>query len=151
MKKLSIILSTIAVLLLGVGIGCLIKCNKPKVAVVDMLTIVNKSAQVEALKNEQTAKTQELMAWLQSVQEEVKKEKNSEKQEELLKKHNEEFTAKREEMANQYNTELQKIDSDITSTIIEVAKQKGFSLVVAKGVVVYGGVDITEDVAKVVK
>lgn len=150
MKKLTGTILIIAVFVLGLGIGCYIK-SKNNIAIVDVMEIVNKSAQVEALKNEQATKTQELMEWLQNAQSEVKKEKDTKKQEELLKKYNEEFTQKREELSKQYNDELQKIDADITATIGKIAEDKGYSVVVAKGLVMFGGKDITEDVAKSIK
>lgn len=150
MKKLIGFLFVVAIFALGLGIGYLIK-SKNNIAVVNVMEVVNKSAQVEALKNEQTAKTQELMQWLQTVQEEVKKEKDSKKQEELLKKYNDEFTQKRTELSTQYNEELQKIDDSITATISKIAKDKGYALVAAKGMIVYGGTDITEEVANAVK
>ena len=150
-KYITLSVSALVVLIIGIFIGCALGCCGKKMAVVDIMAVVNKSAQVEALKNEQTAKTQELTKWLEVVQKEVKDEKDSKKQEELLQKYNAEFVQKREEIAKDYNEKLQAIDKDINDTIIKTAKRKGYKAVIAKGVVIYGGQDITEEVIKVVK
>lgn len=151
MKKIYVVAIAVALVVLGAVIGCMCCCCHSKTAVVDVMAIVNQSAQVTALKEEQTTKTQELAQWLQDAQNEVKAEKDTKKQEELLKKYNDEFVQKREEMAKQYGEELQKIDASISAAIAETAKKKGYKMVVAKGMVLFGGDDITEEIAEIVK
>ena len=46
---------------------------------------------------------------------------------------------------------VQEIDKDVSNTIIQAAKEKGYKSVVAKNVVIYGGDDITDEVIKIVK
>lgn len=151
MKKSLTVLICVALLAIGAVAGCFFCgcCNR--LAIVDVMAVVNKSSQVEALKNEQVAKTQELAKWLQTVQAEVKNEKSKEKQNELLAKYNTELTQKREEMAKEYSEKLQAIDNDIKQVIIKTAKSKGYKTIVSKSVVIHGGTDITEDVIKAVK
>ena len=50
------------------------------IAVVDVQAIVNSSAQVKALKEEQATKVKELNLWLQNAQNEVNAEQDKEKQ-----------------------------------------------------------------------
>jgi Skp family chaperone for outer membrane proteins len=119
--------------------------------VVDLAAVVSNSEQVKALQAEQNAKAQELTQWLQNAQKEVNKEKDEAKKNELLQKYNAEFAQKREALAQQYAVALQKVDASITETITNEAKKLGYTLVLAKGTTIYGGDDITEQVAKVVK
>ncbi|MBR1840628.1 MAG: OmpH family outer membrane protein [Alphaproteobacteria bacterium] len=150
-NKITLSLGAAAILCAGIGIGCTIKCCGNKMAVVDVATIVNKSTEVKALKTDVETKTQELTLWLQGVQKEVKSEGNKEKQEALLQRYNAEFVQKRDELSKDYNEKLQAVDKDINDTIIKTAKEKGYKSVISKGVVIYGGDDITEEVIKVIK
>ena len=122
-----------------------------KIAVVDVQAVVSKSAQVQALKKEQQTKIQDLEKWLKTAQTDVEKQKTQEGKEKLLKKYNTEFAKKKEAIAKDYQARLQAIDKSITETISATARAKGYNMVISKGVVVFGGDDITADVAKVVK
>ena len=145
MKKLLLSLSMI-VLLTSASMAA-----TQNIAVVDVPAVVAKSAQVAALKKEQQAKMQELEKWLKAAQEDVQKQQTKEGKEKLLKKYNADFAKKKEAIAKDYTTRLQAVDKSITDTIATQAKLKGYSMVISKGVVVFGGDDITADVKKVVK
>ena len=121
------------------------------VAVVDVQAIVSVSSEVRSLKEEQALKTQELNQWLQKAQNEVNTEQDKVKQQALLQKYNAEFTLKRREIAINYQEKLKVVCDNIEHTIAEEAKAKGYQLVLAKNVTIYGGTDITEDIAKIVK
>ena len=54
-------------------------------------------------------------------------------------------------MRKNYAEKLKAIDKNINAIIAEQAKAKGYDMIIAKGVVVYGGDDITADVVKAVK
>lgn len=122
-----------------------------KIAVVDVPAVVNKSAQVQALKKEQQTKLQELEKWLTTARADVEKQKTQESKEKLVKKYDAEFSKKKEVIAKNYQTKLQEIDKSITATIENQAKLKGYDMVISKGTVLYGGDDITQDIMKVVK
>ena len=149
--KRKYIIGGIALLCVGIVIGCIIKCGGEKMAVVDVSAVVNKSAQIQALKIDLETKKQLLAQWLQNAQNEVNSEKDKKKQEALLQKYNVEFAQRRDAILNNYNERLQPIDKEINDTIIEIAKKNGCTSVIAKGVVIYGGTDITEDVMNVIK
>ena len=125
--------------------------NTNNIAVVDVQAIVNSSVQVKALKEAQAAKVSELNAWLQNAQNEVNAEQDKERQQALLQKYNAEFALKRRDVALQYQQELKTVSDNISQTVAKEAEKKGYSMVIAKNIVVYGGVDITEDIAKIVK
>ena len=122
-----------------------------KIAVVDVPAVVNKSAQVQALKKEQQTKMQDLEKWLKTVRADVEKQQTQEGKEKLVKKYDAEFAKKKEAIAKNYQTKLQEIDKSITATIASQAKLKGYDMVITKGTVLYGGDDITQDIMKVVK
>ena len=121
------------------------------IAVVDVSAVVAKSAQVQALKKEQQTKMQDLEKWLKTAQADVQKQQSKEGKEKLLKKYNADFAKKKEAIAKDYAAKLKAVDKSITETISTTARAKGYNMVISKGVVVFGGDDITADVQKVVK
>ena len=138
---------TLMALILGSGLAM----AEQRIAVVDVQAVVSKSAQVQALKKEQQAKITDLEKWLKTAQADVEKQKTQEGKDKLLKKYNAEFAKKKEVLAKDYASRLQAVDKSITDTIATQARLKGYNMVISKGVVVYGGDDITADVQKVVK
>lgn len=146
MKKL--LITTLLLGTIGISTSVIAASN---VAVVDVQAVVAKSAQVRVLKKEQQTKMQDLEKWLNTAKADVEKQKTQEGKEKLLKKYNSEFEKKKADIAKNYQTKLQAIDKSISATIAEQAKLKGYDMVISKGVVVYGGDDITADVQKVVK
>ena len=78
-------------------------------------------------------------------------QKTKEGKETLIKKYDTEFAKKQEAIRADYTKKLQAIDKNISTVIAAEAKAQGFDIVLAKGVVLYGGVDITSAVSKKVK
>ena len=128
------------------------KCNKQlKVAIVDLDAVVLNSPQVRDLKVDQTTKAQELAEWLQNAEKEVNNTKDTKKKDELLKKYNAEFAAKRDENTRYYNEQLRIVYANITQIIVTEAQKLGYNFVMAKANVIFGGDDITPQVIKAVK
>lgn len=153
--KINSKITTAAVFALGIIIGAnnfaMSDVANRKIAVVDVPSIVTKSAQVIALKNEQVKKTQELQKWLETANADVKKQSTEANKQKLLKKYNDELAKKKEANAKAYSKKLAEIDASISATIASQAKAKGYDLVLAKSTVLYGGDDITAEIAKIVK
>ena len=122
-----------------------------KVAVVDVQQVVASSAQVKALKKEQQAKTEEVIKYIDKAIKDVASVSDEKKKKALEDKYNKELVTKRETLEKDYATKLQAIDKNISSTIETQAKAKNYNVVLAKGVVLYGGDDITADIVKIVK
>jgi len=151
MKRTSVLLLAIMTFAIGLGINCAATAAVQKVAVVDVQAVVNKSAQVQDLKKEQQAKMQELDQWLKTARADVDKQKTNEGKEKLIKKYDAEFVKKKEAIAKNYSNKLKAIDKSISTTIQTEAKAQGYDLVLSKGIVLYGGDDITAAIQKVVK
>ena len=122
-----------------------------KVAIVDVQKVVNKSAQVQALKREQDNKKKELANFIKKAGEDIKKQTDPAKKKTLAASYDKQLKAKQEANAKAYKTKLEAADKNITNAIIQQAKAQGYDLVLTKGVVLYGGDDITEAILKVVK
>ena len=122
-----------------------------KVAVVDVQKIVAASNQVKALTKEQTTQREQLAKFVKTASEAINKESDAKKKKALEEKYNKEFKTKQETIVKNYETKLLNIDKNITALIDSKAKEKGYSLVLAKNVVLSGGTDITDEISKQVK
>ena len=122
-----------------------------KVAIVDIQKVVNKSAQVQALKRDREIKNKELANFIKKAGEDIKKQTDPAKKKTLATNFDKQLKAKQEANIKAYTTKLEMIDKNINATIIQQAKAMGYDLVLTKGVVLYGGDDITDAILKVVK
>jgi len=151
MKKINTLLIAGA-FILGLGVNNFAMSNVPsKIAVVDVNKVVGQSPSVMALRKEQNLKTEELQKWIKTAQADVTKQSTEEGKKKLAKKYDEELTKKQNAIQKTYTEKLQVIDKSISKVIADEAKVKGYDIVLAKGVVLYGGDDITSAVAKIVK
>lgn len=153
MKK-NIKLLTVGVLTFAAGIAfnnLAISDVPSKIAVVDVQQVVNSSSQVMALKKEQEAKMKEVVAFVEKARKEVAATTDVKKKQALEEKYNKELNTKKAAMDKSYADKLTVIDSTISKQIESQAKAGGYDIVLAKGVVLYGGSDITEAVKKAVK
>ena len=144
----------LAAFVIGLSVNNYAVSNVPtdfKVAIVDVQKVVANSSQVKALKEEQKKKSQELAKFIDTAKTNLDKEKDAKKKKALEEKYNKEFQTNRTAIAKNYETKLLNIDKTITNIIDENAKKNGYNLVLAKGAVLSGGTDITEEISKAVK
>ncbi len=149
MKFFAVGLSTFVI---GVSLSNFAMSDVPsKIAVVDVPQVVNSSSQVQALKKEQQAKTKEIVAFVEKARKDVAATTDVKKKQALEAKYNKELNAKKSAMDKNYASKLTAIDAAISKQIEAQAKAGGYDIVLAKGIVLYGGSDITDAVKKAVK
>ena len=116
-QTLTIAVATFA---LGLGLNSFTIGDMPanyKVAIVDINTVVAKSAQVQALKKEQLKKTEELQKWLNSARADIAKQSTEANKQKLTQKYETTFAKKQEEIQKNYANKLAAIDKSISATI----------------------------------
>lgn len=122
-----------------------------KVAVVDVAKVVSSSKQVATLKKEQQGKMEQIKKIYDNAQNQALKEKDVKKRNEIMKKAEDSVIKIKTENDKVYAKKLADIDKSISATIQTQAKKSGYDLVLAKGIVLYGGNDITAEIQKLVK
>ena len=122
-----------------------------KVAVVDVAKVVSSSKQVATLKKEQQGKMEQIKKIYDNAQNQALKEKDVKKRNEIMKKAEDSVIKIKTENDKVYAKKLADIDKSISATIQSQAKKSGYDLVLAKGIVLYGGNDITAEIQKLVK
>ena len=154
MKKNLVITSIcICAFIMGLSINY-VKSDVPanyKVGVVDVAQVIENSKQVDALKKDQQKKFIEIKAFIEKAQADIAKQTDEKKRKELEDKYNKELSAKRDVIEKDYAKKLKAIDNNINEEITKQAKANNFDLVLVKGIVIYGGEDITEAVKAKVK
>lgn len=122
-----------------------------KVAVVDLQKVVADSKQVKTLKEEQRKKVEDLTKYIQNAKASIAAEKDATKKKELEQKYTKELAAKKTTIEKDYAKKLKDIDKNISNTINSQAKNGNYNLVLTKGVVLYGGEDITSAISAAIK
>ena len=150
-SKIMLLIGLITGIFIGSNNFAISSIAQPKIAVVDVPVIIAKSAQVNTLKNEQAKKQKELAKWIEVVNADVKKQSTEANKQKLAKKYNEELTKKKNIIQQEYSRKLAQIDANISATIAQQAKIKGYNIVLTKSSVLYGGDDITMEISNVVK
>lgn len=121
------------------------------VAIVDVPQVVNASAKVQTLKKEQQAKAEEVMKFIEKARKDVASISDANKKKAAEEKYNKELNTKREQIEKDYAAKLKELDISISQQIETKAKAEGYDLVLSKGIVLYGGKDITAEIIKIVK
>ena len=143
---------TLSAFVIGMTVSNYAISNVPsKIAVVDVQKVVASSAQVKTLKADREAKIKDLANFVKTARENVAKEPNATKKKALEDKYNKELNQKRNAIQKDYTSKLAAIDKSISNVIAQKAKAANYDIVIAKGVVLYGGTDITSEITKSVK
>ncbi len=152
MNKIKFAVLGVAAFVIGMSVQHFALSDVPsKIAVVDVQKVVASSSQVKALKKEQQAKASDIIKYVEKARKDVAAVTDVKKKQSLEEKYNKELISKREKLEKDYASKLAAIDKSISDKIVVEAKNGGYDIVLAKGVVLYGGTDITNNVIKAVK
>ncbi len=122
-----------------------------KVAVVDIQKIVANSPEIKALKLEQEKQIQNMQSTIDKARDEISKEKDETKIAQLEEKYRNEINKQKLAINTSYNTKLTAIDSKIKTAVVEKARSMNYNIVLPKNTVLFGGDDITDQVATIIK
>ena len=150
-KHLKPVILSICAFSLGFGINNFAMSDTPavtNVAVVDVAKLIESSDKVKSLKAEQAKNMEDLTKLAESAKADIEKQSTSENKEKLAKKYQETINQRRQTNAENYAKKLAIIDKDVDNLVKQKAKASEYKLILAKSSVLYGGEDITEELAK---
>ena len=122
-----------------------------KIAVVDIATILKNSKEINALKLEQEKQMQNMQATIDKAKAEISKEQDPVKVAQLEEKYRNEINKQKLALDTSYNNKLTAIDNKIKTAVVEKARSMNYNMVLPKNTVLFGGDDITEQVATIIK
>lgn len=122
-----------------------------RVAVIDIQKIVAGSSEISALKAEQEKQIQNMQNTINKAREEIAKEKDSAKIAQIEEKYRKEISQAKLALDESYNQKLSAIDSKIKTAVVEKARSMNYNIVLPKNTVLFGGDDITDQVASIIK
>ena len=122
-----------------------------KIAVVDIQSLVNQTPSVQALRQERQSQMANLQQWINSANSEINQLTDQAAKSALFQKYQLELNQRQQMLRQDYAQKVQTIDAELSKLIADEAKAAGYDYVFAKGIVVFGGTDITEQVTKSLK
>lgn len=122
-----------------------------KIAVVDIHKIVSNSSEIKTLKLEQEKQMQNMQSTIDKARTEISKEKDPAKIAALEEKYRNEINKQKLALDTSYNEKLTAIDSKIKTAVVEKARSMNYNMVFPKNTVLFGGDDITDQVATIIK
>lgn len=122
-----------------------------KIAVVDIATILKNSKEINALKLEQEKQMQNMQTTIDKAKAEISKEQDPVKIAQLEEKYRNEINKQKLALDTSYNNKLTAIDNKIKTAVVEKARSMNYNMVLPKNTVLFGGDDITEQVATIIK
>lgn len=153
MRKIGLILTGLCAFAVGYSINntAFSDPTPPKVAVVDVQQLIANSSEVKTLKAQQERKINDMKSTVDKARAEITAEQDPNKIAALEEKYRNEINNQKLALDSEYNTRLNQIDNNIKSIVVSKAKEMHYDIVLPKNVVLYGGDDLTQEVAKSVK
>ena len=118
-----------------------------KVAVVDIQKIVSGSSAVKELRTQQERKINEMQTVIDQARSEIAREQDPERIKVLENSYLERLNSQKSALDEEYNRRLRMINDEIKAAVTSKAGAMGYNLVVPKNMSLYGGDDITDQVA----
>ena len=121
------------------------------IAVVNLEQVLAQSPKLNAIRQDNENKLNELSLWVDEVNKEIDTETDKEKHLRLANQYRKLTSEKENVIKQEYSNRIKEVDAEITALIDKVAKHHGCNAVFANTSMVTGGKDITEDVIKELK
>lgn len=138
---------------LGLGINniALSDFGSLKVAYVDTNKLLTSSKNIKAANETREKQTKEMLAWYDTASADIQKQQSQQARQTLINKYEAQLTQKKNAIKDAYSKKLKDADSQIDLVMTQKAKELGYDLVFRKDALLFGGTDITNHVAPLVK
>ncbi len=125
--------------------------KNPKIASVDIQQLLANSTDFIELKKAQNIKALELQSWTNAMNAEIAKQSTQEDKNKMAQQGQAQFQQKQQAINVEHHQKMLGLDAKLTEVVANIAKEEKYDYVFAKGTVIFGATDITQDVIKKIK
>jgi len=138
---------------LGFGINniAMSEVDTSKIAYVNVAKLLSNSKTLKSAQETKRKQEQEMIKWFKTASADIDKQQTKAGKETLIKKYEAQLQTKKKTINDQYIKKVNEIDKQIASAISAKATAAGYSMVLKKDAIVFGGVDITDSVLPSIK
>ena len=123
----------------------------PKIAYVNVTKLLTASKTLKAAEEAKNKSTSEMLKWYNTASADIQKQTTKEGKDALIKKYEAQLTTKKKNIAEAYLKKVESVDKQLDSVITQKAKDMGYTLVLKKDALLFGGEDITNSILPSVK
>lgn len=138
---------------LGMGVNNLAFSDAaaPKIACVNVGELLAASKTLKAAEDAKAKSTKEMLAWYNTASADINKQTTKELRAAAVKKYEAQLTQKKKAVKDAYAKKVNEVDKQLDTVITQKSKALGYTLVLRKDAVLYGGEDITSQILPSVK
>lgn len=123
----------------------------PKIACVNVGQLLAASKTLKAAEDAKAKSTKDMLAWYNTASADINKQATKESREAAIKKYEGQLTQKKKAIKDAYAKKVNEVDKQLDSVITQKAQALGYTIVLRKDAVLYGGTDITSQILPSVK
>ncbi len=155
MKKnlLAVVLASSFAFGLGLGVNNVAMSNvdTSKIAYVNVAKLLSNSKSLKSAQEAKQKQEQEMLKWFKTASADINKQQTQAGKDALIKKYEAQLQQKKKTINDDYMKKVNEIDKQIASVISQKATAQGYSMVLKKESIVFGGVDMTQSVLPLIK
>jgi len=138
---------------LGLGVNniAMSDVDTSKIAYVNVAKLLSSSKSLKSAQEAKQKQEKEMLQWFKTASADINKQQTQAGKDALIKKYEGQLKQKKKTISEQYIKKVNEIDKQIAGAISTKATALGYSMVLKKDSVVFGGVDMTDSVLPLIK
>ncbi|MBQ4645953.1 MAG: hypothetical protein IJB79_01250 [Candidatus Gastranaerophilales bacterium] len=121
------------------------------VAYVNVPKLLEASKVLKSAQDAQLKQTKDMLKWYDTASADIQKQTTKAGKDALIKKYEAQLTQKKKTIKDSYSKKVTQVDNQLNEIITSKAKAMGYTLVLRKDAVLFGGTDITSQILPLVK
>ncbi len=122
-----------------------------KIGYVNVAKLLTASKTLKAAEDTRTKEAKDLKKWFDDASLEIQKKQTPQEKQALAKKYESQLEQKRKTIKDAYVKKVNEVDKQLDSVITQKSKELGYTVVLRKDSVLFGGTDITSQIVPLVK
>lgn len=122
-----------------------------KIACVNVSKLLTVSKALQQAEADREKQTNDMLKWYDKASADIQKQQTEAGKKTLINKYEAQLTQKKKAIKDNYAKKVNSIDKQLDTAITQKAKAMGYDLVLRKDSVLFGGIDITDQILPLVK